>query len=95
MTMERGGWGQMMGDAERVTISAPTKDGKIEFEEANGRCVVVGCKVHGGGLIKVTITEPVVEGVSWEHPAVLCGTHLAEGLLTIFKPHIEQERMRG
>lgn len=55
-------------------IKVPVKGGgDIEFEEASGRCAVVGCKVKGGGLLKVTILSEIATDIWKEHPVTICG----------------------
>lgn len=63
---------------------APTKQGTISIEPSKGRCQVAGCGVKGGGLLRVTIEEPILEGVTWEKPVVLCGGCLATVLIASF-----------
>jgi hypothetical protein len=59
-------------------VKAPIKiDGSIEIEEASGRCAVVGCKVRGGGLLKVNILDEIASGIWKEHPVTICGGCMA------------------
>lgn len=57
-----------------TVVKAPIKlDGSIEIEESSGNCAVIGCKVHGGGLFKVTILDEIATGIWKTKPVILCG----------------------
>ena len=68
-------------------IHAPAKTGNIEIGEGQGRCVIDGCKVKGGGLIRVQNTTSDVAqlpDLAWKGKRiVICGKHLLEVLTAV------------
>lgn len=67
----------------------PAKTGHLEITEAAGRCIVNGCKVHGGGLARIqntTSNEDEMPDLAWHGQAIIvCGPHLLEALSTVFR----------
>lgn len=71
----------------------PATTGRLDLTETTGRCIVDGCKVKGGGLIRIqNISEDDTEvpSLAWKGKAIaLCADHLLEGLTNVF--HLPEE----
>lgn len=74
---------------DRGPMSFPAKTGHVEIGEGAGRCIVDGCKVRGGGLIRIANGSGEIEDLpklAWHGKAVIvCGEHLLGALTLVWK----------
>jgi hypothetical protein len=59
-----------------MSFSIPTPNGSLIFGQGQGNCVVNGCKVKGGGLLRVDVLR-VGEPDAYFN---VCGKHMAQAI---------------
>lgn len=70
-----------------IVIPLNRRPGHIEVRDASGRCIIDGCKIKGGGLVRiqnVTSRAEQIDDLAWDGKAVVvCGDHLVEVLTAV------------
>lgn len=68
-------------------IDIPVKIGRVELRSASGRCVIDGCKIKGGGLLRVQHCSDSAEhlpDLAFQGKGlVVCGKHFLEVLTAV------------
>lgn len=59
-----------------MSFSIPTPNGSLIFGQGEGKCVVKGCKVRGGGLMSVVVLRVGQD----DHQFNVCGKHMAQAI---------------
>jgi hypothetical protein len=59
-----------------TTFSIPTPNGSLVFGQGQGNCVVNGCKVKGGGLLRVEVMRVGQDDAYFN----VCGGHMAQAI---------------
>lgn len=67
-----------------------TAEGHLDLEEGQGRCQGEGCRRKGGGMLRLTETIPLGDGIEHVETVVLCGHCMVIATNDRLKPNAER-----